>query len=110
MELSKKFFLIVFKKVYSLGTTNQRQLLHVLVGELEEDGFALRAAVCRSHFKACLKIDVRYLDLSGENIPVPVVLHGGCGLRGLFTWSHKKYICITSFFITAHNLVIVPIQ
>lgn len=71
--------------VYSLGTASQRQLGHVLVGDLKDNGFAFAAAVGHANLNASLNIKVRYLDLGGEDIPVPVIFHGGCSLGRLST-------------------------
>lgn len=71
--------------LYLLGTANQRELGHVLVGNLKGDGLALGWAVGHANLDSSLNINVRYLDLGGEDIPVSVVFHGGCGLSSLST-------------------------
>ena len=68
-----------------LGTTNQRQLGNVLVGDFDGDGLALGAAVSEAHPDSSLHITVRNLDIGGENVLVPVVLYCGCGLSGFRT-------------------------
>lgn len=65
------------QRFYSLGTPNQRELGHVLVGDFKDNGFAFGTAVGHANFYTGLNIKVRYLDLGGENPPVPVVFHGG---------------------------------
>lgn len=72
-------------RVDSLGTANQRELGHILVGDLQGDGFAFGTAVGHANLHAGLNVKVRYLNLGGEDIPVPVVLHGGGGLARLRT-------------------------
>lgn len=69
----------------SLGTANQRELRHILVGDLDGNGFSFGTAVGHANLNAGLNIKVRYLDLGGEDIPVPVVFHGGCSLSRLST-------------------------
>lgn len=71
--------------VDSLGTANKRELWHILVGDLDGNGFAFGTAVGHANLNTSLNIKVRYLDLGGEDIPVPVVLHGGCSLGRLST-------------------------
>lgn len=78
--LNKRFLF-----VDSLGTANQRELGHVLIGDLKGNGFAFGTAVSQANLNAGLDIKVRYLDLCGKDIPVPVVLHGGCSLGRLST-------------------------
>ncbi len=75
-----------------LSTTNQRELWHVLVGDLEDNGFSFDTAVAHADLNTGLNIEVRYFNLSGEHIPVPVVFHGGCSLGRLSTLRHKNNI------------------
>lgn len=85
-----------FSLFYSLGTANQRELGHVLAGDLEDNGLAFGNAVSHANLNTGLNIKVRYLDLGGEDILVPVVLHSGCGLGWLRTYSNQKYNLITN--------------
>lgn len=69
----------------SLGPANQRKLWHILVGDLNGDRLSFGTAVSHANLDTGLNIKIRYLDLGGEDIPVPVVLHGGCSLSRLST-------------------------
>lgn len=71
--------------IHSLGTANQGELWHVLVGDLNQEGFPFGAAVGHANLNARFHIKVGYHDLRGEDIPVPVVFHGGCSLSRLST-------------------------
>lgn len=71
--------------VHSLGTANQRQLWHVLVGDLKGDGFPSGSAVGHANLDTGLNIEVGYLNLGGENVPVPVVFHCERSLSRLST-------------------------
>ena len=68
-----------------LGATNQRPLGNILVGDFDGNGLALGAAVSEAHPDSSLHIIVRNLDIGGEDVLVPVVLHCGCGLSGFGT-------------------------
>lgn len=70
---------------YLLGAANQRQLRDVLVGDVNGDGLSIGCAVGEINPDSCLHIVVGDLDVCGQDVPVPVVLHGGGGLSGIST-------------------------
>lgn len=68
---------------YLLGAANQRQLRDVLVGDVDGDGLSI--GLCETNPDSSLHIIVRDLDVGGQDVPVPVVFHGGSGLSGFST-------------------------
>lgn len=65
-----------------LSAANQRQLRDVLVDEVKGDGvysIALGVAINNAQSDSGLQVKVRDLDVGGEDILPPVVLHSGCG-------------------------------
>lgn len=53
---------------------NQRNLRDVLVGDLNHDPLSTGAIISDAKSNSSLDVKIRYLDISGENMCVPVVL------------------------------------
>lgn len=76
-----------------LSAANQGQLRDVLVDEVNGDGvysFALGVAIHNAQSDSSLQVKVRDLDVGGDDILPPVVLHSGCGLSGVSTCVQDK--------------------
>ena len=70
---------------FLLGTGNQGQLRDVLVDQVKGDCVSsLGVGFNNAHPESSLQVVVRDLEVSSEDILVPVVLHSCCGLTS--TW------------------------
>lgn len=72
-----------------LGAANQGELWDVPVGKVQGDGvssFALGAFIDDAQPESSIHIKVWDLEVSGDEVPLPVVSHDGSRFGGLLTW------------------------